>query len=51
MAPEVFIANHYTTKSDIYSYAIVLWEMLTRQIPYAGNSSPFVVGTALSLQL
>lgn len=43
MAPEVFISNHYTTKSDVYSFAIVLWEMATREVPYGQNSSPFVV--------
>ena len=43
-APEVLasgrllVANDAETdkKSDVYSFAIVLWEMLTRQIPWDG---------------
>ena len=34
MAPEVFVSAHYTEKSDIYSFAIVLWELLSRETPY-----------------
>eukprot|EP00055_Hartaetosiga_balthica_P009821 m.40233 g.40233 ORF g.40233 m.40233 type:complete len:923 (+) comp6912_c0_seq3:222-2990(+) len=33
MAPETFV-NKTCQKSDVYSYAIILWEMLTRCIPY-----------------
>ena len=43
-APEVLasacllVSNDAETdkKSDVYSFAIVLWEMLTRQIPWDG---------------
>jgi len=34
MAPEVFVSAHYTEKSDIYSFAIILWELLSRETPY-----------------
>lgn len=43
MAPEVFKNEPYTTKADVYSYAvniiksiiqIVLWEICTRETPY-----------------
>ena len=34
MAPEVFVSAHYTEKSDVYSFAIILWELLSRETPY-----------------
>ena len=43
MAPEVFMQNHCTIKSDVYSFAMVLWEMITREVPYSENPSPFAV--------
>jgi len=43
-APEVFgrMTSNLTTvtvedemKSDVYSYAVILWEMMTRKLPWA----------------
>ena len=34
-APEVLIHTHYGSKVDVYSYAIVLWEMLTKDVPFS----------------
>jgi serine/threonine protein kinase len=28
----------YSTAADVYSYAIVMWELITRQVPYKGNN-------------
>jgi len=33
-APEVIKHLHYTTKADVYSFGICLWEMCARQEPY-----------------
>ncbi|MBS0357817.1 MAG: protein kinase [Proteobacteria bacterium] len=35
MAPELLsLTPKYSTKSDIYAFAIVLWEIVTRKLPY-----------------
>ncbi|EAY13310.1 TKL family protein kinase [Trichomonas vaginalis G3] len=38
MAPEVLDSRPYTFKADVYSYAIVLWELLTQDVPFHGLS-------------
>jgi ABC-type phosphate transport system substrate-binding protein len=35
-APEVLSKNSYTEKADVFSFGIVLWEMLTREPLYPG---------------
>ncbi len=42
MPPEVFDGGVYDTKSDIFSYGMVLWELLTNQIPF-GDTNPLMV--------
>ena len=34
MAPEVINCQKYTTKADVYSYGIIIWEICTREMPY-----------------
>eukprot|EP00041_Stephanoeca_diplocostata_P031006 m.952270 g.952270 ORF g.952270 m.952270 type:complete len:916 (-) comp23868_c2_seq9:2794-5541(-) len=36
MAPEVIRSGTYTKGADIWSYGVVIWEMITGQIPYQG---------------
>ncbi|KAK6975623.1 serine/threonine-protein kinase drkB [Biomphalaria glabrata] len=38
MAPELICAGEVTAKADIYSFAVVLWEMITNKLPYEGCS-------------
>jgi len=36
IAPEIFSNKKlYTEKADVYSFAIIMWELLTRQMPFA----------------
>lgn len=37
MAPELFQESVYTNKVDVYSYGIMLWEMLSGNVPYKGK--------------
>jgi len=34
LAPEVLQGESFTTKSDVYSYAIILWELVSREHPF-----------------
>ncbi|KAH0788544.1 TKL family protein kinase [Histomonas meleagridis] len=36
MAPEVIQYQKYDQKADVYSYGILLWELLTREVPFQG---------------
>jgi len=38
-APEVLRNEVYTTKADVYSFAIILWELTTRLDPFPGMSA------------
>ncbi|XP_045476743.1 mitogen-activated protein kinase kinase kinase 7-like [Harmonia axyridis] len=41
MAPEVFTGSSYNAKCDIFSWSIILWEVLSRRKPY---DSPCITG-------
>ncbi|GFO35468.1 mitogen-activated protein kinase kinase kinase [Plakobranchus ocellatus] len=36
MAPEVIKLSRFSKKSDVWSYGVVLWELLTGETPYKG---------------
>ncbi|CAM9648664.1 unnamed protein product, partial [Hapterophycus canaliculatus] len=43
MAPEIVKHKPYNTKADVYSWAVLAWEMLAVEKPYAGlTESTFV---------
>ncbi len=43
MAPEVFQGKVYTEKCDVYSWGIILWQVLTREKPFYGYSSAWAI--------
>ena len=36
MSPELLTKGEVSAKCDVYSYAIILWEMLTAEQPFRG---------------
>uniref|UniRef100_A0A6B2LC78 Protein kinase domain-containing protein n=1 Tax=Arcella intermedia TaxID=1963864 RepID=A0A6B2LC78_9EUKA len=43
MAPEIIISHKFTKKSDVYSFAVCLYEMVARVRPYIGVSEETLV--------
>jgi serine/threonine protein kinase len=37
-APEVLRGEKYSEKADVYSFGIVMWEVITRKQPFAGRN-------------
>jgi len=44
MAPEILRGEKYTSSADVYSFGVILWEMLTSEIPFKGRSIPHITG-------
>ncbi|KAH8313313.1 hypothetical protein KR067_003982, partial [Drosophila pandora] len=40
MAPEVYRAKQYTEKCDVYSFGIMLWEIMARKLPFSHLPNP-----------
>ena len=43
MAPEQIESHHYDCKVDVYSYAMILYEMLCEEVPFAGMDAVSVM--------
>ena len=44
MAPEILRGEKYTPAADVYSFGVILWEMLALDIPFKGRSIPHITG-------
>ena len=36
LAPEVYTGDHYSVLADIYSFGILMWEIVARESPHGG---------------
>jgi len=48
MAPEVINNQYYNEKADVFSFAIIMWEVYTRKIPYNGMGPVQVVALVVN---
>jgi serine/threonine protein kinase len=44
MAPEILRGEKYTEAADVYSFGVILWEMMTNKIPHHGRSHSQITG-------
>lgn len=44
MAPEVLRGQEYSTAADVYSFGMILWEMISRKVPFHGYTAIQVIG-------
>jgi len=44
MAPEILRGEKYEESADVYSFGVIVWEMLTGKIPYKGRSIAQITG-------
>ena len=44
MAPEILKGEKYECESDVYSYGVLVWEILTGDIPYKNLSTAQIIG-------
>eukprot|EP00005_Dracoamoeba_jomungandri_P011924 CAMPEP_0174273094 /NCGR_PEP_ID=MMETSP0439-20130205/53382_1 /TAXON_ID=0 /ORGANISM="Stereomyxa ramosa, Strain Chinc5" /LENGTH=588 /DNA_ID=CAMNT_0015364029 /DNA_START=204 /DNA_END=1967 /DNA_ORIENTATION=+ len=49
-APEILRGNKYTEKVDVYSYGIILWECVTRRVPYDNIDNAVAVVTKVAIE-
>lgn len=47
MAPEAMVRREYSEASDAFSFGVLLWEMVTRKVPWRGvDSSQIIIAVA-----
>lgn len=44
MAPEILRGEKFVESSDVYSYGVILWEMVCNEIPFMGRTNPQITG-------
>ena len=44
MAPEILRGEKYSSAADVYSFGVILWEMMTLDIPHKGRSIAQITG-------
>lgn len=44
MPPEVMLGKPYTKESDVFSYGMIIWEMIYGEIPYYGLTPNQIIG-------
>lgn len=44
LAPEVYTGEHYTESADIYSFGILMWEVVARESPHGGINPQVSMG-------
>ena len=44
MAPEILRGEKYEEAADVYSFGVIVWEMLTGEIPFMGRSVAQITG-------
>ena len=44
MSPEILRGGKYECPSDVYSFGILMWEMMTGRIPYKDFSTAQIIG-------
>jgi serine/threonine protein kinase len=50
LAPEVLTGHRPTRASDVFSFGVVMWELLTWELPWSGVLNKFKVRQAPALQ-
>ena len=43
MAPEILLATPYDYSVDVFSFGVLLWEMLSGQVPYVSLTEPQII--------
>jgi len=51
MAPEVLSSRPYSLSADVFSFAVVMWEILTRETPYKGLNTGQICSQVLTANL
>eukprot|EP00002_Diphylleia_rotans_P007582 TRINITY_DN1721_c0_g1_i7.p1 TRINITY_DN1721_c0_g1~~TRINITY_DN1721_c0_g1_i7.p1 ORF type:complete len:2527 (+),score=479.25 TRINITY_DN1721_c0_g1_i7:47-7627(+) len=50
LAPEVILGGEYRDYSDVYSFGIIIWEVMSRRVPFEGAESSVGVAMQVSLE-